>query len=321
VTTLLAVLCPATVAAQADAPAAAQTEAQGVRLEDPARLGAAAASDAEYRLGPGDLVEITVFGVQELTQTVRISASGWIKLPLLEPIQAADRTAAELEQQLTAALSRELVRNPQVSVFVKEYRAQPVFVLGAVRSPGQYQVTLRLGIIDVLTLAGGLQQTAGDEAVLQRLTPSGETERIRIDLRALLENGDLSLNYPVQGGDVIHVEERLSETVFIVGEVNRAGAFPLPERQELRVSQAIAWAGGPMRTAKLSEGMIVRYKENGEREELPVNFADILEGKREDIVVRNNDIIFIPGSKFKSFGLSLLGAIPYTVMQLPYRIP
>jgi polysaccharide export outer membrane protein len=284
-------------------------------------LSALPRSNAEYRLGPGDLIEIGVFGVNEFRHTVRIAASGIIKLPLIEPVTASGLTAAELEQRLTLLLGDEVIKNPQVSVFVKEYRSQPIYVLGAVRNPGQYQVSLQLRIVDALSLAGGLLATAVDEAVIQRPTPTGGEETIHIDLQKLLETGDLSLNVPVQGGDVIHVRERVPETVYVVGEVNRAGAYIKPPKTEWRVSQVIAWAGGPMKTAKLAKGILVRYGENGTREELPVNFNDILKGKADDFFVRANDVIFVPGSTIKNLGYGVLNGLPGTVATLPYRIP
>jgi polysaccharide export outer membrane protein len=297
-------------------------EAQTVGLNDRLPpLSAPQNADAEYRLGPGDLIEIRVFGVPNFNHDLRIAATGTIRLPLVEPIVAAGLTPAQLEQRLVAALDGELIRNPQVSVFVKEYRSQPVFVMGAVVKPGQYQVSLALSIVDVLSMAGGLQPNAGDELVIQRRSePNAPVEMIKIDLRALLERGDLSLNVRVQGGDIINIQERVARTVFVLGEVTRAGAYQLPPKQDLRVSQAFAWAGGPMKTAKMNDGRLVRY-ENGERKEITVNFEDILKGKKEDFLVQADDIIFVPGSTFKNLGWGLLGMLPNTLLQVPYYLP
>ena len=107
-------------------------------------------ADPEYRLGPGDLIEIAVFGVDKFKHTLRISASGMIKVPLLDPVMAAGLTAAELEERLASLLEGDIIRHPQVAVFVREYKSQPVFVLGAVKAPGQYQITQQLRLIDVL---------------------------------------------------------------------------------------------------------------------------------------------------------------------------
>jgi polysaccharide biosynthesis/export protein len=283
--------------------------------------------NSEYRLGPGDLIEIGVFGVDNFRHTLRISASGIVKLPLVEPITASGLTAAELEQKLAALLDGEVIRNPQVSVFVKEYRSQPVLILGAVKNPGQYQITLQLNIVDILAMAGGLLPNAGDEAVVQRRTsetgPNDHAEAgsdghdvIKVNLRELLEKGDMSLNIPVRGGDVVHIQERLVQVVYVIGEVNRAGVYQLPPKQDLRVSQAFAWAGGPMKTAKMGDGILVRY-EKGVRHEIPVNFSDILKGKREDFLVHADDIIFVPGSEFKNIGYGLLGLVPGAAAQIP----
>src|SRR5712691_7267947 len=88
-----------------------------------AQLSSLGRTDLEYRLGPGDLIEVSVFGVDSFRHTLRISASGAIKLPLVDPITAAGLTPAELEQRLATVLDGEVIRNPQVSVFVKEYRS------------------------------------------------------------------------------------------------------------------------------------------------------------------------------------------------------
>ena len=178
-------------------------------------------------------------------------------------------------------LADEVIKDAQVSVFVKEYRSQPVSVLGSVRTPGQYQMSMQLRIVDALSLAGGLQQSAGDQAVIQRTARNGTEEFIKVNLQQLLENGDLSQNVPIRGGDVIHVAERVTDTVYVLGGVTRAGAFVIPPRQELRVTQVFAWAGGPLRTANADKGMLFRYNEKGVREQVPVNFDDILKGKKK----------------------------------------
>jgi polysaccharide export outer membrane protein len=276
--------------------------------------------NADYRLGPGDLVEIGVFGVEDFRHTVRINASGIIKLPLIDPVMASGLTSSELEQKLTSLLETDVIKNPQVSVFVKEYRSQPVYVLGAVARPGQYQITLQLRVVDVIAMAGGLQGNAGDEVLIQRPLQDGGEKTISVDLAKVLESGDLALNVVVQGGDVVHIKERPTETVYVLGDVNRAGAFIKPPKQPLRVSQLIAWAGGPMKTASLSKGQLVRFSESGERQMLPVDFAEILKGKKEDFLVQAKDVIFIPGSTMKSLGYGVLNTIPATLAAIPYAV-
>ena len=277
--------------------------------------------DQEYRLGAGDLIEIGVFGVEGFRHTIRISASGIVKLPLIDPIMATGLTPLELEQRLTTMLGNGVINDPQVSVFVKEYRSQSVYVLGAVKTPGQYQISLQLRIIDAIAMAGGLQPNAAEEALIQRSSPDGGEQAIKVNLNDLLEKGGVDLNVVIRGGDVIHIQQRASQNVYVVGDVNRAGAFELPYKQDLRVSQAFAWAGGPMKTAKLKDGILVRYDESGQRQQLSVDFGQILKGTTEDFVVRANDIIFVPGSKFKAFSQSMLTSITGMITSIPYRVP
>jgi polysaccharide biosynthesis/export protein len=308
------------------------------RNDQVAQPSSVANADPEYRLGPGDLIEIAVFGVDKFKNTLRISASGMIKVPLLDPVMAAGLTAAELEERLASLLDGDIIRHPQVAVFVREYKSQPVFVLGAVKSPGQYQLTQQLRLIDVLAMAGGVLPTAvdtvviqrGPESVIQRAPESGgndtseghssSDEIIKIDLQALLGKGDLSQNIRVRGGDVVHIEERQSHVFYVIGEVNHAGAFPLPPKQPVRVTQAISAAGGPMKTAKMNQGILVRYAENGDRQQLAVDFSDILKGKKEDVMIRPDDVIFVPGSNIKNIGYGVIATAPSALASMPYAL-
>jgi polysaccharide export outer membrane protein len=285
-------------------------------------MAALPTSNADYKLGAGDLIEVRVFGVSDFNQTLRVSAQGTIRLPIVDTIVAAGLSASALERKIAEALDEDVIKNPQVSVFVKEYRSQPVTVLGAVRSPGQFQITLQLRLVEVLSMAGGLQPNAGDEATIQRPSLNGgEDEIIKIDLREVLEKGQLELNIAVRGGDIIHIRERDDQYVYIVGELNRPAAFPLSPKRKVRISEVFALAGGATRTAKLSDSVLIRYDDQGRRQELKVNFADILKGKNEDFFVQGMDIIFVPGSRIKSFAQNLLAGLPGAVGTIPYRIP
>jgi len=134
-----------------------------------------------------------------------------------------------------------------------------------------------------------------------------------VNLKDLLENGKLDLNVPITGGDVVQIPERHIERFFVIGDVNRPGAYELPREEELFISQALAEAGGPMRTAKASKAVLVRWDEEGRRQELAVNVEDILKGKQPDMALHPNDVLFLPGSTAKSIGYGLLGVIPGTL--------
>lgn len=279
---------------------------------EPARQGS-----QDYQFGPGDLLQITVFGVDELDQTVRVNSSGTITLPLLGRLTVAGLTGEELEAHITSVLTRlQLVKDPQVTVFVKEYRSQPIYVLGAVNQPGQYMVTHQLRLIDALTMAGGLDtRRSADHLFLQRRadgqnlrtisrSTTGLNDRsdvVRIDVKALLENGDESLNLVLQAGDVIQVPERTPEVFYVVGDVMRSGSFPFHRDQRISVLGALAMAGGLGKTSMPEKAVIFREVPGSEkRQEIAINLKQVMRGKAEDIAIRPEDVLVVPTSSRKT---------------------
>ncbi len=271
---------------------------------------------ADYKLGPGDLIRVHVFGIDEFDHTVRLSPSGEIKLPYVGRLSVAGKTAGELEDTVTDLLEGEVIRNPEVFVRIKEYRAHTVFVLGAVNRPGDYKMDRQLSLIDAISMAGGLDLLrAGDQVLIQRkrvgsdVEATGELDVIRVDLEQLLGGEQQAQNLTVQDGDVVQVPPRVEERYFVMGEVNQPGVFSLPGDRQMLVSQALAWAGGPSRTAKLNKGTLVRYEDDGTRSDLQVDLKAILAGKQDDFAIEANDIIFVPGNGFKTFTYGMLGIL------------
>src|SRR5690349_7694739 len=160
----------------------------------------ARAADADYRLGPGDLLRVNVFGSPELSGEVRISESGNITYPLIGQVQVAGKSPTQVEAQLVSQFTEGgYLRNPQVSVLVVEYRSQKVSVMGHVTKPGQYPLTTASRVLDVLAEAGGpVNEEAADIATLMRKDGSKAT----IDLTALF-SGDPAQNHAVNGGDTL----------------------------------------------------------------------------------------------------------------------
>jgi polysaccharide export outer membrane protein len=275
---------------------------------------------SDYRLGPGDLIELQVFEIEDFEYTLRINSEGALRVPLVGTVEVAGLTASELEFRIQELLKKNMIRDPQVSVLVKEYRSQSIFVLGAVNTPGQFQITQPLKLVDAISMAGGLDlDRASESAFIQSRKPSrpGEAESleqriVEIDLRDLLEEGNLSLNVPVNAGDIINVPERVVELFYVIGEVNRPGAFEIPQNEELHLTQSLAWAGGPMKTANLGDGILVRY-DGTQRTEIPINIEKILKGNQPDLSIQARDVLFVPGSTAKSIGYGLLGVIPGTI--------
>jgi polysaccharide export outer membrane protein len=137
-----------------------------------------------------------------------------------------------------------------------------------------------------------------------------DTEVIQIDLQPMKTGGVLERNLVLRNGDVLYIPRRHMVFAYVVGDVNRPGAYELPEVNRVSALQAISWAGGPAKTARMSDGMLVRTDAKGVRQEFPVDFAAVLEGRQADVDVKPNDVIFIPGSGGKTLGYGLLNTLP-----------
>jgi len=270
----------------------------------------------DYKIGPEDLVEISVFEEEKLNKTVRVSSQGNISLPLLGILRVKGLTANELEKEIRDLLSEKYLQDPHVSVFIKEYRSQRISVIGAVEKPGIFEVTGRKTILDMLAMAGGLKEEAGqllflirppipEEEVAKENKDSDEAmpKTFVVDLEELLVKGDLTLNLPLIHGDVINIP--ISGKIFVGGEVKSPGGFPL-KGKKLTVSQAIAMAGGLIPEADGAETKIFRYPEKGtERETLSANVYAIQKGESEDPYLKENDIIIVPKHGMKAFLIGL----------------
>ena len=243
------------------------------------------APTASYRLGPGDVIDITVFEVEELSKPAVVSPDGSVSLPLIGQVAVAGLTTGEAAGHLRALYSKNLLRNPQITVAVREYHSQPVSVLGAVRRPGVYQLRGPRRLADVLALAEGLTPEAGREITVTRpLAEGGERS-------STVASGD---NPWIQAHDTVRVAR--AGVVYVVGEVVRPGGFPLHEPEPLTVLQALALAQGLSRTAAPQNARIIRVSA-GARQEIPVRVRDLLDGRASDPPLIADDVLFIPNSR------------------------
>jgi len=283
--------------------------------------GQVAPATVEYLIGPGDLLSIAVNGVNQIQQTTRVSNSGRIHVPYLGIMKVAGLTVSQLQAEIAGMLrARQLVVDPWVTVRIEQYRAQPVYVLGEVMTPGQFVIKDEMYLVDLISLAAGFNEVASPIGYLYRRKPDagplpeGEAptdEAITIDFRALNEGTRPELNVRLRGGDVLYVPQRQKQFFFVVGDVVKPGVYEIrADEPSLLLSQALSKAGGPLRTAKMGSGLLVRVDRAGARQELSADFKAILQGRKPDLAVEPNDIIFIPGSTAKTLGYGMLGAIP-----------
>ena len=249
----------------------------------------------EYRIGPKDLLEIKVQEVPELAGLgVRVSENGSITLPLAGNIALAGMTKDEVEKLIARVLiERNLVKNPQVSVFIKEYQSQVVSLIGAVTKPGIYQLVGRVTLLDIISQAGGFKENAADEIFVLREGKGEAAATIRIDLEDLTVNGNPKLNIPLQPGDVINIPADEVISIFVFGAVRNPGALQVKKSARINIVQAVAQAGGLTESGKYSGITIKRTLKDGREENLKVNLMDIIRGKKPNIVLLKGDVVFV----------------------------
>jgi polysaccharide export outer membrane protein len=263
----------------------------------------------DYRIGPEDLLEVSVFEDEKLNKMVRVSSQGNITLPLLGTLRVKGLAASELEKEIRELLTEKYLQNPNVSVFIKEYRNQRIAVMGAVEKPGVFDITGQRSVLDMLGMAGGLKEDAGQMLFLIRSPGPAEKgskeaggvlpETMVIDLEELLIRGDLTLNLPVNHGDVLNIP--VSGKIFVGGEVFKPGGFLLKGKR-MTINQAIAMAEGLKTTADGTRSTVFRYSgRDGQRELIPVDIYAVQKGQAEDISLKENDIIIVPKSGLKTF--------------------
>jgi polysaccharide export outer membrane protein len=275
---------------------------------------AAVAQAADSRIGPDDLVNITVFEAPEMNTTARVSATGEISLQLLGPVHAAGLTPRELESVLQGQLRHTYMKDPHVSVFLQELQSHPVSVVGAVKMPGVFQIRGTKTLIEVLSMAQGLADDAGDAVLVLRgagYAESGGMDDSRLDgrqksgaieeisIKRLLESADSGSNVPVHPGDIVKVPR--AGIVYVVGEVNKPGGFVLQNNESISVLQALALAQGTTHTSAISQARIIRTDSaTGKQLEIPANLGKIFSGKKPDVRLYPSDIVFVPNSAAKS---------------------
>ena len=251
-----------------------------------------------YKIGRQDLLEVSVFDLEELNQTVRVSDDGSITLPLLGRLAVAGLTKDELEGLIARLLEERYVRDPQVTIFVKDYESRKVAVSGAVRNPNSYEMLGDKTLLEMISLAGGLDGDLGREIIIFRTSEDGITERVAVDLEGLIYQADPSLNLVVRPGDIIYVPEVERVRIFVSGAVSKPGLYEVPRDEPVTVLKAVTLAGGTTDRASEKKVQILRTGENGERMTVQVDLKKIKRGKVDDVVLQKDDVVLVPESYF-----------------------
>jgi len=268
-------------------------------------------SDQDYKIGPDDLLEISVNEDEKFSKAVKVSSQGNVKLPLIGVLKVSGFSVIQLERKIENLLAEEYIYDPHVTVIVKEHRNQRISVMGAVLKPGTYDFEGQTTLSDVLVMTGGLREDAGTLLFLFRSPGTGipkpknepdgqKPNTFVISLEDLLLNGETDSNLALIHGDVINIPA--AGRIFVGGEVRNPGGFPLAKRMTL--SQAITLAQGVTPKAKGSVTRIFRHsrypEKKTEKEILIANVSAIQAGEEQDLYLKENDVIFVPKSAGKT---------------------
>jgi polysaccharide export outer membrane protein len=274
-------------------------------------------STLDYRIGPDDLIQVTVYNIpeQEARATprsviLRVSQQGLIVVPLVGELNVKGMTIADVQRELGKRYSK-YIRNPQVGVMVTEYR-QRVSVMGAVQKPGVFELTGPKTVIDMLALAGGVTERAGNQVHVYRQDEKGNRQSVVIDLMVLANNlesigqNSQAVNMPVQAGDVVNVPQ--SGMFFVDGAVGKPGSYALGRNYTLR--QALATAGGVNDELADYAAVTINRRHGADKmQTISVDLNSVIAGSAADPQVLPDDVILVPVSGFKFFVKRFIGTI------------
>jgi polysaccharide export outer membrane protein len=266
---------------------------------------------ATYILGPEDSLLIRVLNLEEIGITpYAIDLRGDVNLPRIGRVHAAGLTLDQLETEI-AALFKEFLQNPVVTISIADFHSQPVSILGAVTSPGVHQIRGNRTLFEIVSESGGIRPGAGGNIVLTRrkengpipvstnsLDPSGAYYIAQIDIRAIMDAHNPQDNIAIKPNDVITVPK--AEMVYVLGSVKKPGGYILSEKPNLTIMEILSMAEGLDRNAGGKKAKILRPNAaTRTRTEIPVDVALLMKGKGTDMPLYADDILFVPASGAK----------------------
>jgi polysaccharide biosynthesis/export protein len=258
-----------------------------------------------YSLGPLDQIVVRSLNGERLNETLMVAEDNTITLPLIGKLAVAGMSAEELQQKANQKL-KAFIRDPNISVSLATPQSRHVSIIGSVNQPGVRAVRGCTTLIEVISMAGGLQPDAGNVIEITRSarTSAGEDtpqplgaaapEVIHVRVSDLIEASRPEANILIQPGDVVSVPR--SRLIYVVGAVQKAGGFVLNERDSLSALQALSLAGGLAPTPAPQSARILRGSGTSNRTEIAVDMRKILNGKSPDVLLQADDILFIPSS-------------------------
>ncbi len=265
-------------------------------------------------IGPDDTVTITALNVDEISKPWRVGADGDLTLPMLGRIPASGMSVEQLQSEIATRLKK-YVKDPQVTIFVSDFRSHPVTVAGAVEKPGVIQVEGPASLFSTLVQAGG-PKDAGPTVTLTRQMANGpitdaravesrdgKYSTLELPLEDVIRGHGDAASVSVQPFDVVTVSsERKPKMVFIAGEVNKPGAIELASQDTVSISKVLAMAGGFTHIASPGKTMIRHINSRGQETAFAfVNLKKIMSGKAKDLLLSDGDVVIVPSSQISTY--------------------
>ncbi len=286
----------------------------------------------DYVLGPNDQFIIRAPQADEINERpFRIDSDGFVTLPLVGKVRAGGLTVQALEVDLVSRL-KEFIREPQVMISMVQFRSEPVFFLGAFKTPGIYPLLGRRTLIEMLSSVGGLQPNASRRIRITRRaeygpiplpnavqSPDGKTSTVEISIESLTRNVNPDEDIVLMSYDLVNAER--AERVYVSGEVTKASAIELEERASISVAQALTEAGGFTQYASRDHVRVLRpILGTTMRAEIDINTKRIFEGKDVDFPLLPNDVLYVPRASIRAVwspvGVQMLASLPYLLITL-----
>lgn len=237
----------------------------------------------DYQIGAGDVLSITVYGYDELKTKVRVSESGSIDFPLIGSVQVGKIKTSEAARKIEAMLADGYIVNPQVQIYIEEFRSKKVAALGPFNRPGLIELSGPTTLLELISKAGGLSKDAGE--IITVTSENGST--VTIEVKKLIENGDAASNIPILGGETVSVEKGEPPICYVTGQVKRPGSYPWVEN--ITVLKVVSLASGFTGMAADSRIKINRIVDGKKV---------VLENVSMDTKVLEDDVIEVPESFF-----------------------
>jgi len=240
----------------------------------------------EYFVGEGDVLAINVYENDDLSTTVRVSAGNTIRVPLIGEVSVKRLTVSQISKKLERLFADGYLVNPQVDVFINEYRSKQAIILGQINQPGIYELRGETTFLEFISKAGGITPDAGNTATIKRKKAAkDQKDKIVIDLDQLIKKGDTRLNILIKDGDSVYISR--ADIFYVSGEVQKPDSYKLDT--DITVMKAITKAGGFSKIAAKNKVKIIRIVD-GKRQ--------ILENVKMDKPVLPDDVIVVPESFF-----------------------